>query len=175
MLYDKLIELKEHVLLKNTYFNKGFAFAYQDEGVWSDEDDKEPIFPRDNLGNYFYFRLPNDIGLVSLPETAVSDCQFSIGASASVILVACVRGADNDLLMKNLINTLQTMPVFRATFGNGIIIKEKVVRQELSDLDAANLQAALQRIPKDYSIVSISFTITNPINLNNCIENPCEC
>jgi hypothetical protein len=175
MLYDKLIELKNHVLLKNTYFNKGFSFTYQDQGIWSDEDDKEPIFPRDDLGNYFYFRLPNDIGLTTIPALAVGDCAVQASAQAQIILVACVRNADNDLLMKNLINTISDMPVYAKTFTSGILMKEKVVRQELSFLSGDELQNALKKIPKDYSIVSINFTITNPISFNRCIENPCSC
>ena len=89
--------------------------------------------------------------------------------------MACVRGANNDLLAKNIINTFQTAPIYAKTFTSAILMKEKVVRQELSFLTGESLQAALQRIPKDYSIISINFTITQPIMLNSCIVNPCSC
>lgn len=175
MLYDKLRELKDYVLLKNTYFNNGFSYVYQDQGIWTDEDDKTAVFPADDLGNYFYFRLPNDISLVSSAEFRLDDCTTPVAATAQIVLVACVRGANNDLLAKNIINTFQTAPIYAKTFTSAILMKEKVVRQELSFLTGESLQAALQRIPKDYSIISINFTITQPIMLNSCIVNPCSC
>ena len=76
---------------------------------------------------------------------------------------------------KILLILFKQPPIYAKTFTSAILMKEKVVRQELSFLTGESLQADLQRIPKDYSIISINFTITQPIMLNSCIVNPCSC
>lgn len=171
MIKQALIELRDYVLEKNTYFSKGFSLVYQDEGVWYGEDDKTAVFPADNIGNYFYFRLPSDVGLAINDAYKIGNCLTPVVASASVIVVAFVKDADTDLLVTNLVNTFQSKS--GVGFNSAIISNEKAVRQELSFLSGDNLNSALARIPKNTAIVSVNITLTVPLAFNNCIVQPC--
>ncbi|MBZ0099512.1 MAG: hypothetical protein K8F30_10525, partial [Taibaiella sp.] len=60
MLQQDFEQLKDFILLRNTYFNTGFANAYKDDtthAVWVRQgSDMKRLLPADTLGNYFYLR-----------------------------------------------------------------------------------------------------------------------
>lgn len=172
MIIEKLNTLRDYIKTSNPYFTNGYSLVYQDQGVWYGEDEKKAVFPSDIDGNYFYFRLPNNVTLTNDDSYKIGNCVNAVQAQANIILVAFVKDADGDLLATNLINTLQTRN--GVSFQSAIISKETVVRQELSFLSVTEIQAALQRIPKNTAIVSVNFLFTVPIAINNCIVNPCK-
>lgn len=172
MLKSIIHRLKDYIKTTNPYFGAGYADVYMDQtqGIVNENG---PVFPNDTDGNYFYLRLPDNIGFVQGGEYIVQDCAQGLGASAQIVLVAIVKDADEDLLLTNLVNTVQTF-VANISFTGATYKKEVVTRSELSWMNGPDRDAALQRIPDDMAIVSLSFTITAPVVMNNCVVNPCK-
>lgn len=172
MLKDRLTQMKDDILQYNTYFNNGFSDVYADEqGI---REKEKVVFPADKLGDYFYIRLNNGARLTNTERDRMIDCTVAVGATMSGVLVACVKNANADMLVENLVNTLM---------WNGIIPtgamwqKEEVIKQEMKVMGAKDLEAALKRVHKDYTIVSVSFEYRGavyPVRLD-CMQNPCKC
>ena len=174
MIADTLKQLKEFILSKNTYLTKGYDSAYVDsEG--NINDGKEAIFPDDQLGNYFYLRLPKNITFNYDNNFKVNDCDRPLVTNTQVILVCCMRDADPDLLMGNLLSTVQKFDPL-ITIQSGILKSEEVVTQELSKIKKENLQAAFQRLDANYTIISITFMMSAGFQFSKltCLTNPCK-
>lgn len=171
MYNQELTDIKNAILQYNTYFDKGFTGVYQDErkGIVHNEN---VIFPMDTLGNYFYLRLPSVVRFTTRPQDKISDCLYGMSVNAPIILVAVVKDADPDKLVKNLLYTLATMNV---SIQSAVFDSASVVLQELSRVSSSVQDAALARI-SNHTIVSIAFTLDSvfiPQKLN-CITNPCK-
>jgi len=177
MISDKLALLKDFILLHNPYFNQGFDDVILDDSTGYVFND-QPVFPADNLGNYFYLRLPNNVTFDYDTIYKTSECASEPGIKSAVILVACMRDADRDKLFLNLLSTILAFKVARIKFISGSYQPDAIVSQELAKIDKSNIEAALQRLPEDYTLISITFSLgvnIFPLALN-CIQNPCnEC
>lgn len=177
MLQQPLIRLKDWILRYNTYFNNAFPFVRLDDKLGIVADDEKLVFPADNLGNYFYFRLPNKVTFDYNTNVNISDTYNSIGLRANVVLVACMLDADADQLAYNLAATLGRYQDLNIRLIDTVFHSEDVLIQELAKMDSKeNLQAALQRLPQNMTIVSITFNITTPYIFQqlNCLTNPCS-
>lgn len=172
MLKSTVDSIKDYIIQYNPYFKKGYSDVYLDEKTGIIHNSK-PIFPADNLGDYFYLRLPNKVQFDYAREFQISDCISGAGIRASVILVAVVKDADPDKLIQNLVNTLQTYQ--NVNVNSAIYLTEDVIIQELAKTSEETIMAALQRMKS--TIVSLTFTILTPYQFKklSCIENPCKC
>lgn len=165
-------DLKEHIMTKNPYFDVGYDDVYQDETTGIVHN-SEPVFPADNLGNYFYLRLPNNIRFDSSNTFQYSECDNSPGKVYDMILVAVVANANPETLLDNLISTLGTFQHL-VSFSSAIIQPAVVINQELSFMSKEDRDAALKRKPENLTIVSLSFSYTIETLINNCITEPCS-
>lgn len=172
MLNEKLIELRDYVLESNPYFQEGIIGVYKDDRGIADE--KGYVFPSDSRGDYFYLRLPVDIPIVVDNRFAVSDCKTPLGAVAPIVLVAIVRNADPDKLLQNLLNTIMAFPAEGKGVSSVSPHKESVVASEMSGLNADVIRKALQTIPDEFTIVSITFTLSVGIKYSNCFVDICK-
>lgn len=175
-LTSHLTQLRDFILQKNTYFDNGFAFAFQDvtEGYIFESD--KVIFPADDLGNYFYLRLPDALKFDYSKEYQASDCYNGVGIVFDIVLVACVRNAEYDILVDNLINTLFSYKNQVLKQTKVILAQDEVILQELRKVKTKeDIEAALQRIPDDMTFCSIhlTFTISYVTQGTGCIVNPC--
>lgn len=172
MVKSTIERLRKYILQANSYFNEGVANVYLDpeRGI---ANENGIVFPDDTRSNYFYLRLPDNVTFSQGGQFSVVECQPGLGVNAQVILVAVVSNADEDKLIQNLVNTVQSFSSDKS-FQSAIYKKEVVVRQELGWMDASRLSATLQRIP-DASIVSVTFTLIDNFIYNDCIINPCAC
>ncbi len=173
MLKSTVERLRKYILSTNTYFSEGIGNVYLDteNGI---ANEKGIVFPDDTRGNYFYLRLPDNVTFVNGIEFGVTECLPGLGLNAQIVLVAVVANADEDKLLQNLVNTVQSFPNYNKTLQTAIYKKEVVVRQELSWMTGDNLSAVLQRVP-DSAIVSLTFTLVNEFVFNECLINPCSC
>lgn len=170
MFQTKINELKDYILQYNTYFSKGFADVYQTPtGIIANS---EPVFPADNLGAYFYLRIPDRLSTDFASAYKVDDCDAGFALTAAMVLVACVPQGDRDVLLNNMLTTLQKFAGVRVT---GAISKgEYVIKQELALRDKEEIENAMQNM--NTTIVSVLFTfsaIVKPQKLN-CLPNPCS-
>lgn len=175
MLQQLLVDLRDYILKFNTYFSVGYEAVYIDPNIGIVNNGKTFAFPDDTIGSYFYLRLPNQTAYSQQKEYTISDNVSGLGMSMEVYLVAYVKDSDADKLLLNLISTLRyygDLRINRATNQSDV-----VVTQELAKTDKKIIMAALQRIPKNASIVSINFTINKPVEFiyPNCITTPCGC
>lgn len=174
MFKRSLENIGEFILKYNTYFDNVFTDVVQDETTGIIHNG-EAIFPNDTLGNYAYLRLPKNIRFDYSSAYAIAEGITTPGLLTDVILVACVRDADSDVLLNNLLNTISACnQTIRLT--NAIWQPEVVITQELALIPKENIGAALQKLDMNYTIVGIGFTVTNNYSLLDlsCITNPCK-
>jgi len=174
MLKQVLADLKDFILTYNPYFDTAFSYVEMDDetGIVHDE---QPVFPSETFGNYFYLRFTNQL----TPDYAnpIADNSLSLGIRANVFIVACMRDADADLLVGNILSTVGRYEPINTVFGQILYHSEDVLKQELAKMkDKENITAALQRLPQDMTIVSVQVTINFPYSLLklNCITKPCK-
>lgn len=163
-------DIKDTILQYNTYFNAGFDDAYQSEnGVYQGE---KILFPNDTLGDYFYIRPDNPVGISN--DSAISSCYTAFALDASATLVAVVKSANSTMLVNNLMTSLAYTG---ATVESATFQHEEIIRQELGAMSQEDLTAALANYHRSTTIVSIAFTYNLPLPLTkiNCLPNPCEC
>lgn len=173
MLNSLVENIKQTILETNEYFVNGYSKVIQNPDLGLVLDGEMPVFPADNLGNYFYLRLPNNVGFDNSTYNYIADNIKGTGLVAPVVLVAIVRDADPDKLIKNLVNTLQGLCDEIITFTQAIYIREEVIRQELQFMNPEARDKALANV--NQTIVSVSFTINEPFEYSRCITNPCSC
>lgn len=176
MITAKLTQLKEKILQNQQYFAQGFVNVMQhpENGIISNKE--TIVFPADNLGDYFYFRVPKDIDLRLSPQDTITQCASGYITGAEIYLVACVSDADPEQLVVNLINLL------RDKCGGELVLRsfstnpEAILMRELSGIEKENIEAALQRLDPSHTIVSITFSITSviPYIKPDCLPDPCK-
>lgn len=166
--------LRDYILSKNTYFRNGYVNTIVLDGAIV--SDGEGIFPADNLGNYFYFRLASNIGFDYSNVLDIADNHLSVGMRYDITMVAFVRDADNDLLINNIVATLGNYQQETLRITKAIRESDFALLEEIKTWSAENRKAAMERIPEDASIVSVAFSITVPFVFQspNCITNPCK-
>jgi len=172
---EHITAVADFIKENNTYFDKYFPFAEQDEIIGVVNDGYERIFPSDEYGNYFYIRYPHTAQFDTSNSNVIADMAGSIGIKYDLVLVSCVRDADETLLLENLLSTLANyckgnFRYTKANWGAGAILQELI---KIPDSDRVN---ALQRLPENMQVVSISFTYTIPYVYKalRCIQNPCK-
>lgn len=165
MLKSTLESLRDYIKLKNPYFDEALELAYNKP--------EAEMFIDDNRGDYFYLRLPNNIQFVQGGEYVMTECSAGIAARATVVLVAFKADGDEDILLANLVNTLQASGK-TIQFVSAIYRRETVVQEELRGQTKEVIDSALQRIPDRMAIVSVTFTVAAAVALNLCILNPCK-
>jgi hypothetical protein len=171
-----LNNIRDFILENNPYLNEGFADVYQDETTGYIHASNKVVFPADERGDYFYLRLPKAVGFNYNNQYDITDCQKGFALRTPVILVACMRDADNSKLQENLLVTLSNYKVVNLRFTGAIFNKIDVALQELSKIKVENQVAALENIDLNYTMVSIHFEVEMqymPKKLN-CITNPCK-
>lgn len=177
MFQDRLDSIATFIMEHNVYFDRGISNVWLDETTGYVSDDETAVFPADNLGDYFYLRLPKNIDFVYDRAHKFADCVDGIGAKSQVILVAVIKDGSADQLIENLINTLRNYREATVIVKSAIYQAAYVILQELRFINEENREAALQRIPQGSSFVSITFEITETVLAHklNCIVNPCTC
>lgn len=176
MLAQSLTKLRDFILKYNTYFDSGFDNAVKDDSTGQVNDGTKIIFPADNLGAYFYLRLPKQLQADYSREYIISDPANSIGVKNDVILVAYYPGGDNAKLLENIITTIGRYNDEPLKITKMIYQTDSILFQELSGISKDDLKSALQQFPEDSAICCVHFTFTIPFvfqNLN-CIQKPCK-
>lgn len=173
------IALKDFIIKHNSCFSQGFADAWQDptNGVIrvGFGENERPIFPADFEGNYFYLRPAQKIGFKINPVYQMSECNKGYETNEAITLVAAVQNADPDILLHNLLYTLNAFPGNNIAIQSAIYENIFVILQELNKATKPERQAALSRNPTTTTLVSITFIMVNPFTQQklNCIQNPC--
>lgn len=173
-------KIKDAILVDNDYMFAGFANVSVNPmiGVVVDMDDMEiPVFPADTFGNFFYLRSDGDVKFGGSIGTGVSDDNSALGVSFGLVLVACVKDADEDSLLNNMLNTLMDYQNdYWIEVASADVNKYNVVAKELSGMDRESKMKALSNIPKESTIISIKLNIRTIFNKSNCKnEIICRC
>ncbi|HEY9178247.1 MAG TPA: hypothetical protein VIN07_11170 [Flavipsychrobacter sp.] len=178
MLQQDFEQLKDFILLRNTYFSAGFANAYKDDtthAVWVRQGgDMKRLLPADTLGNYFYLR--NDAWMkyeAKEPErmTDTGTQRLTFLDTMSVQLVAVVNNADAYKLIENLRNTALAYAPLNVVPVTASWNREQVVATELAKMRMEDVNAALQRL-KDETIIRLSLSVSKTFIPVNCISEP---
>lgn len=172
--------LRDYILSRNSYFTSGFYNAFTDGGETSGIYTKETgnlqsIFPRDNLGNYFYLR--NEPNMRFTAKSGYEECgvgRFNFDDTITVYLVAFVHDADEFELINNLRNTVLSAKSLIAIPSAAIWQSENVVIDEMKGFDDLVLIEALTNIKKNQTIVKLTLNVSKEYIPNNCINNPCK-
>lgn len=176
MLQQKLTKLRDFILQYNTYFGRGYDNVVKDNSTGQINYGNDIVFPADELGNYFYLRLPNNLQ----PDynfPSIADSHLSIGVKYDVILVAIVSGADGSILLENMLTTLGRYQDEPLRMTKAIYQSDVVISQELAKIGTDNIRAALQKFTEsETGICSVHFQFTIPFIFQrlNCIQNPCK-
>lgn len=173
MITDALKNLEGFILRYNKYFVASFyKVSMNPKGFIMAGD--EPVFPADELGNYFYLRIPNTFQFDYDKQYTIVEGASNIGIKIPVVLVACVHEGSGETLLENLITTLQQYNPDDIKFTSATSQKEIVISQELAKIKKENMEAAQQKIDSDYALASISFVFTTPYQFKelNCILAP---
>ena len=181
MWHKELNNLKDFILENNKYFSEGFADCWQDpiEGkiYRGFGEQTATVFPADNLGNYFYLRPAQKLNFKINSAYAVSETTKGYEINESIILVACVQKADNDILLKNILYTLNGFFGNKVAFQSAVYENNAVVIQELSKLSKQERITALSRVPSNTTFVSVTFGLFEGFIQQNltCLKNPILC
>lgn len=175
MIRESLEQIRDAILLANTYFTKGFADVSMDEATGIVHNNI-PVFPADTFGDYFYLRLPDTFTGIAGDSVKIQDCTAAIGLLVNPFLIAVVKGADSLKLIDNLIYTIKA-------FGddvrvqNVIVNADAVINQELAKMKKENRLKALQNFDSNTTAaisIRFSYTLFYPDKSGLCIENPCK-
>lgn len=179
MIQKKLHDIKEFILKYNKYFDGGYSdVATDDRHGYVISHTQTPIFPADELGDYFYLRQATTFKFDYSNNARISDAYTSPATLATVFLIGFIHNDAPDQLLINLLNTLQQ---YNCNDGIKLISASydyaAIIAQELKEMSKENIEAALQRFDNtDYTLVSINFTLTSNFGITklNCIEKPCK-
>lgn len=172
ILRPQLTKLEKFILTYNTYFDRSFDFVEQSEKTGIVHNGDMPVFPADNMGAYFYLRVPSK--LVISYENQIADNGLSPNINSALILVAYMPDGDPDKLAANLVATIgRYEETNRIT--NILIHAEDVIVQELSKIAPECIEHALQ-CTQNGALISVNFTLQFPYPLPqlNCITKPCR-
>lgn len=177
MFQSRLNSIKDFILEHNTYFNTGYADVWIDSNTGVVSNNTKTVFPSDNLGNYFYLRLPNKVGFIYNKDFKVSDCTDGIATKTDVVLVAVIKNNNPDALLDNLIATIRNYRETKLQIKSAIYQPAYVITEELKETSKETQSAALKRLNLSNAYVSITFEMAEIVISNklNCIEPPCEC
>jgi len=177
MLKQKLADLRDFIILKNPYFDKGFTDVVQDDETGVINDNNEPVFPNDIYGNYFYLRIPQKMQFVYDNVNNMGDNYLGIGVSSKIFLIAYMRSASPDTLIENLITTLGRYQEITTKLINATYQADTIILQEMSGVkEKGNVQKAIQNFSLDNALISIEFnaSIQYTFQQLKCISNPCK-
>lgn len=171
--------IKDAMLEQNDYFNVGFVDVSINPIlgiVISTEETEVPVFPSDSFGNYFYIRNNGVVKFGGNIGTGISDCEQSIGVSSSLTIVACVRNAEPDSLLSNIVNTLLVCKKYNIDILEANIERLSVIVNELRFMDNETKMKALANIPEEMTIISININIKTIFNQSKCKDElVCRC
>jgi hypothetical protein len=169
--------LKDYIIDRNKYFNRGFANAFTNEKngrvLVKNGRDYMELLPSDRLSNYFYLR--NDPTIKHALGARLEDFGgiYSYNDTLNICLVAVVNDADAYQLINNLRNTVLFYKPLSITATQSAFNRIQVLSSELKGVEEEDLIGALQRL-KNETIVSVTLQVTKEFNPNRCIENPCK-
>jgi hypothetical protein len=174
MLQQQLTKIKDFILQYNSYYDKGYDSVVMDDFTGQINNGDETIFPADNVGNFFYLRLPNDL-IPDYQLPPIADNYLSIGVAYNIILVAYMDNGDSSKMLENLITTLGRYQDEQLKMTKLSCNIDSIVKKELFNMGKENLNAAIQRFPNGFGLCSISFTFTIPFVFQKltCLEKPC--
>lgn len=158
---DKLNEIKDYILLKNTFFNNGFANVVKpdNKNIVLDENEREYVGICDNLGNYFYLR-----SLKKSTYNKLANNRYSKTTQCRIVVVGI--SLIDDILEQVIINSLVKNG---CNISSSNLDKTSVFREETG---TDNLTDIIRKM----NIISIDFEIIEPVNHSNCGNlNPCKC
>lgn len=175
-----IISFKDYVLSQNTYLGKGFAVAFKDEQTKKvycrDGTELTPVMPNDTLGDYFYIRYERGVKFSTDLNGRIADCAelgLAFNDEMQVVLVVCVRDADEFTLLNNIRLTCSKFPTFKAVPVGATLIRELVVANEMAGAEKDDLLAALQRLG-NWTVISVNINLNSQYLPTNCITNPCK-
>lgn len=173
------IDFKDFILLKNTYFDRGFANAFvlpsSGRVVMEFGNELANVFPTDTEGDYFYLRLDNGVSFNRNDAKAATNCgtgRTGFDDIATVYLVASVKKADVWTLINNLRNTSMWFTGFNAYPTGVLTTTEEVIANELRGATEEEIKAALQRADS-HTMVRLSLSVQKTYVANTCITDPC--
>lgn len=174
------IALKDYFLQTNPYFSDGYALAFKDDETnmifQRDDAGFRAVFPLDNKGNYFYFRLDSTVSVQESIAERVVDCgtaRITFLDSLIVQMVAIVKEADEWTLINNIRNTAMSYGQYDVIPTTYIPIRELVVSSELSGVEGEEMRKALTNL-KSETIVRVTLNIRKRYTPSDCILNPCK-
>lgn len=175
-----LNSIRDFILEKNPYFATGYAdaFVMPEDGrvMIYDGTGFKPIFPNDNVGDYFYMRSDDGVSFSVQDAQRISDygaTRYVSLDTATYHLVAVVKDADRYMLVNNLRNTLAMYSGMYLIPTSALWVAEAVVVNELSGIPEADLQNVMQRLGK-HTIVRITLTMSRTYVSNECINDICK-
>lgn len=177
--------LRDFILLKNPYFDKGFANAFKENKtnwIWTRDisGDLISVAPQDTYGNYFYLR--NDEGIVHTPKPGIST--YGAGHTTyldvmRVNMIGVLKDGDPFAVVDNIINTFGmyqpskdiTMQLISSNWN-----REQILINELSGVKDNDIMAALQRLGEHLIFkIIVSFSkYRMPTSCINPICTPCN-
>lgn len=174
MIQQVLNDLEEYVLKYNAYFTDSYADVSNSPFTGYLMSGENVIFPNDTLGNYFYIRIPNFTKFNYSELFRISEGINPIGVEIQCTLVACVRSANPETLLENLITTIQHYQPDYVKFQNCTTQRDIICAVELSKIPKDEIKNAIGKLDKDYTIVSISFILMAPYTIQklSCIKSP---
>jgi hypothetical protein len=167
--------LRDFILQYNPYYTTGFANVLQyDNGLVATTG--QAVFPADNLGNYFYLRMPNQVQVDNSPAYTIADNGLGIGLQYNVVLVACMLDGNAECMITNLLTTLMRYHNEPLRITTVLPNAEDVIFQELSKVNEATAINAVKNLPEKLTICSIHFTFTIPFvpQQLGCLSTPCK-
>lgn len=174
MIRESLAAIKAHVLDYNTYFDRGYDDVELNTTRGFVVSGETAVFPADNLGDYFYLRLPDNISFSNGNAYRVTDCANAAGGNINLVLVAVVKNSDPVKVMENMIYTIQRLgDEVRITAAT--IDSAATILQELGKLPKANQLKALSDWNSRDAAISVTFTLTLTYEprKKDCIVDPC--
>lgn len=178
--------LKDFILEKNPYFQKGFANAFK-ENVTSTvlarqlSGDLLIVSPQDSYGNYFYIR--NDEGIIHEPKTGAMTYgagHTSYMDTIRVNIVGIMKEGEPLLVVDNIINTVS---MYKPN-GDGTLLRlvssnwnrEQIIISELSGMEKNDIAGALQRLGSHlvFRVTCLFSKYRTPTSCINDICLPCE-
>jgi hypothetical protein len=175
-----LKSVRDHLFATNPYLRAGYSAAWMDDYAnkllaLGDNGEVVTVFPQDNVGDFFYLRIPNQVKYEEDSAQNMRECSVGYRTKADIVLVCMMRDADADMLVTNLVSSLQSYDSAYLRVKSAVYQNEYVIAQEFGK--NKNLaEAALARVKKNTTFVSITFALEAPfkyINVN-CITKPCK-
>lgn len=179
MTSEDFISLKDFILEKNTYLNKGYHDAFRDKGKILSPKGKDfiSVFPADTKGDFLYLRVDGEISANENSGGKTMGCgtgRIMFEDTTTVYLVAIVNDAEPFKLLNNLRNTCMLFSEMSVVPNQFLLVKEEVVRAEMTGAKSTEIDTALKNL-KSQTIIRLRLSITKNYTAKDCITNPCKC